>query len=316
MKHWYVKELSKLTQISTQTLHHYDRIDLLKPSVRLDNGYRLYSETDLLKLQQIIALKFFGFELAQIKTMLDADVDVLAHFSSQAKVLEEKAKSLFTASETLKNITADCSRDKSIPWETIIKLIEVYRMTQQIQNSWAGKVFTPDELKELINFEQELKTRFTEKELKAHEKEWDDIIREVNASVSKDPASSVGIALGKRCMEWVNSYFGKKYAPLRNAMWEKGFTQGVVNEEGATPQTFAWLDKAVDAYYRGRIYGILNHTDTLPHEVATNQWEELLEDMYGDELAPKREIFKSAMTDERVNPTGRDWLKKYFKKYQ
>lgn len=67
MKQWYVKELSQLTNVTMQTLHHYDRIDLLKPSVRLDNNYRLYSEKDLLKLQQIIALKFFGFELGQIK---------------------------------------------------------------------------------------------------------------------------------------------------------------------------------------------------------------------------------------------------------
>jgi len=51
-------------------LHHYDKIGLLKPSMRLSNGYRLYSETDLLKLQQIIALKFFGFELSQIKLLL------------------------------------------------------------------------------------------------------------------------------------------------------------------------------------------------------------------------------------------------------
>ena len=59
MAQWYVKELSKLTQVTVQTLHHYDRIGLLQPSVRLANGYRLYSEKDLLKLQQIIAFKFF-----------------------------------------------------------------------------------------------------------------------------------------------------------------------------------------------------------------------------------------------------------------
>ena len=47
MTQWYVKDLSKLTDVSVQTLHHYDRIDLLKPSVRLSNGYRVYSEKDL-----------------------------------------------------------------------------------------------------------------------------------------------------------------------------------------------------------------------------------------------------------------------------
>lgn len=46
MTKWYVKDLSKITGVSTQTLHHYDRIDLLKPSIRLANGYRVYSEKD------------------------------------------------------------------------------------------------------------------------------------------------------------------------------------------------------------------------------------------------------------------------------
>lgn len=55
MKQWYAKQLSKLTQVSVRTLHHYDKIGLLKPSLRLENGYRLYSEKDLLLLQQIIA---------------------------------------------------------------------------------------------------------------------------------------------------------------------------------------------------------------------------------------------------------------------
>ena len=80
MTHWYVKTLSKLTGVSVQTLHHYDHIGLLKPSVRLTNGYRLYSERDLLKLQQIIALKFFGFGLSQIKTLLTGNVETLGHF--------------------------------------------------------------------------------------------------------------------------------------------------------------------------------------------------------------------------------------------
>ena len=69
MAQWRIKEISDLTKISVRTLHHYDKIGLLKSSMRESNGYRWYSEGDLAKLQQIIALKFFGFSLGQIKTM-------------------------------------------------------------------------------------------------------------------------------------------------------------------------------------------------------------------------------------------------------
>lgn len=161
MTQWFVKDLSKLTGISVQTLHHYDRINLLKPSARLPNGYRVYSERDLLQLQQIIALKFFGFELSKIKALLTGNAGALEHFAIQAQLLEQKANTLFDASKALKSIVSDVADDKSIPWETILKLIEVYRMTQQLEHPWVKEIFTPDELKQYVAFQTELKINST-----------------------------------------------------------------------------------------------------------------------------------------------------------
>src|SRR3972149_8486576 len=157
MTQWYVKDLSKLTGVSVQTLHHYDRIDLLKRSVRLSNGYRVYSEKDLLQLQQIIALKYFGFKLSQIKALLGGNAGALEHFSVQAQLLAQKSKKLLDASNALKSIISDVKDDKSIPWETIIKLIEVYRMTENLDHSWVKEIFTPEELKQYAAFQTELK---------------------------------------------------------------------------------------------------------------------------------------------------------------
>src|SRR5580704_18924363 len=108
MKQWYAKELSQLTQVSVRTLHHYDKIGLLKPTLRQSNGYRLYSEKDLLKLQQIIALKFFGFELSQIKLLLAKQDDAIENFAMQSKFLQEKAETLLEASRILKRVTDNC----------------------------------------------------------------------------------------------------------------------------------------------------------------------------------------------------------------
>ena len=94
MTQWYVKDLSKLTGISVQTLHHYDRINLLTPSLRLRNGYRVDSEKDLLKLQQILALKFFGFELRQIKGLMIGKINAYDQLFIQAQLLSKKAHTL------------------------------------------------------------------------------------------------------------------------------------------------------------------------------------------------------------------------------
>jgi DNA-binding transcriptional MerR regulator len=282
MTQWYVKELSKLTHVSVQTLHHYDRIGLLVPSIRLTNGYRVYSEKDLLKLQQIIALKFFGFQLSQIKRLLSTDVDMIEHFSAQSQFLEEKAKTLFEASNTLKSIISECSHDKSISWETIIKLIEVYRMTQQLEKTWAGKALSQEELKQYASFEQNLNTKFTTDEQSIFEQNWDSLVNDVNKNITADPTSDLGITLGKRCMDWVNSLYGNEYNALRTAIWEKGFKGGHIGaEHNLSPEAIAWLDKAIDAYYRDRIYTVLGKVETHPHEVVLKAWEELLTDMYG-----------------------------------
>jgi len=123
MADFYVKDLSKLTGVSPQTLHHYDRIGLLKPSVRMANGYRLYGEKDLLRLKKIVSLKFFGFELSQIKILLESNANMTDHFLARAQFLEEKAGTLLEASKNIKNIISECHRDHLIPWDSIFKLV-------------------------------------------------------------------------------------------------------------------------------------------------------------------------------------------------
>jgi len=201
MTQWYVKDLSKLTSISVQTLHHYDRIGLMKPSIRLTNGYRLYSEKDLLKLQQIIALKFFGFKLAQIKTLLSGSVEMLEHLADQVNFLEQKAKILIDASKTLKAIISDVDDNKLIPWKSIIKLIEVYNMTKEIENTWVTTILTPDELKQYAAFESGLKTRFTEEDKEAMRKKWTNLLEQVSANIYQDPKSDVSLKIAKEWMD-------------------------------------------------------------------------------------------------------------------
>lgn len=310
MAEWYVKDLSKLTGISVQTLHHYDRIHLLKPSIRLPNGYRIYSEKDLLRLQQIIALKFFGFELSQIKKLLTNDADAIEHFSVQAVLLEKKATTLLDASNALKKISSETGDNKSIPWETIIKLIEVYRMTQQLEDSWVKEIFSQDELKEYVNLQAELKTHSTPGKKAAFEKSWANLMTEVARNLKNDPKSAIGIALGKQCMQWVNEVYGKKYAHLRTKTFEKGFAEGKgLTEAGLTPEMVSWLDKAMDAYWRDRIYGIFAQVGQTSVDVLLHLWTEVLDDMYGDDNTRKTEIYDLALADQKISKEAKAWLK-------
>ena len=67
-----VHEVSELTGVSVRALHHYDRIGLLHPSGRTDAGYRLYSDEDLERLQQIMLFRELEFPLKDIREIVEA----------------------------------------------------------------------------------------------------------------------------------------------------------------------------------------------------------------------------------------------------
>lgn len=312
MTQWLVKDLSKLTGVSVQTLHYYDKIDLLKPSLRLANAYRVYSEKDLLKLQQIIALKFFGFELAQIKILLAQESNVLKQFHSQAKVLEQKASALFDGARTLRNIIESVADNKSIPWETIIQMIEVYRMTEHLEHSWVKEIYTPEELKQYIEFEQQMKGGKVPEQKASFEKKWHQLLRELKKNLNQDPSSEIGIELGRKYITWVNEVYGKKYAHLRTKKWEQGFASGKGLEDvGLTPEIVSWIEQAMDAYWQKRLYGILDQIGIATDKVVLAQWQQALDDMYGDETERKQAVYEAVLTDKNLNAKAKSWLKSF-----
>jgi DNA-binding transcriptional MerR regulator len=65
-----VKDVSELTGISVRTLHYYDEIGLLAPD-RSRAGYRLYTDGDLIRLQQILIGRSLGLALEDIRRTLD-----------------------------------------------------------------------------------------------------------------------------------------------------------------------------------------------------------------------------------------------------
>lgn len=69
-RQWKVGDLAKLTGITVRTLRFYDQIGLFSPSAQTESGHRLYSETDLSRLHQILSLKELGLSLEEIKSAL------------------------------------------------------------------------------------------------------------------------------------------------------------------------------------------------------------------------------------------------------
>jgi DNA-binding transcriptional MerR regulator len=97
-----VGEVATLASVSVRTLHHYDELGLLTPSVRSGAGYRLYSDADVATLQQVLFFKELGFALGDIvKIMHDPKFDRLEALQMQRRMLQDKAAQLTLMAEAV-----------------------------------------------------------------------------------------------------------------------------------------------------------------------------------------------------------------------
>ena len=88
-----VKEVSKLAGVSVRTLHYYDAIGLLEPTKVTDAGYRMYDDTSLSRLQNILLFRELQFPLKEIKEILDSpNFNQEEAVAQQIKLLELQYK--------------------------------------------------------------------------------------------------------------------------------------------------------------------------------------------------------------------------------
>ena len=70
-KYYSIGEISKIYNISVDTLRHYEKINLLKPALKKESGYRYYSSEQIWKLNNIRNLRGLGLGLEDIKGFLE-----------------------------------------------------------------------------------------------------------------------------------------------------------------------------------------------------------------------------------------------------
>lgn len=112
MVHYTVKQLADLAGVTRRTLHYYDRIGLLNPTSVGENGYRYYTDRDMLQLQQIMFYREIGFSLSDIQRMLNApDFDLVGALKTHRSALTAQASRLNelirTVDQTILHIQGD-----------------------------------------------------------------------------------------------------------------------------------------------------------------------------------------------------------------
>ena len=107
-----VHEVAELTGITARTLHYYDEIGLLKPTKVTEAGYRMYDDTALSRLQNILLFRELEFPLKEIKEILNSpNFDPSEVIAQQIELLELQYKHIgelitFTREIQKKGVTA------------------------------------------------------------------------------------------------------------------------------------------------------------------------------------------------------------------
>lgn len=199
------REFARLTGVTVRTLHHYDRLGLLRPSRYSRAGYRLYRESDVARLEQIVGLKFIGFSLSEIKNILKSEhTDLAAALRRQREAIEEKRSRLQLAIRAIQRAESVITTNRQTNWEVFTKIIEVINM--QTNMDWTRKYYTEEAKQEIEKRAATIPSEIIEQA----QRDWAKLIKEVEAAVTakEDPAGSKAQSLAARWSELVRGFTG------------------------------------------------------------------------------------------------------------
>jgi len=199
-----VKEFAELAGITIRALHHYDRLGLLKPQ-RTPVGYRMYSLRDLERLEQIVALRFLGIPLRQIKTLLDRSaLDLPDALRLQRRVLEDKRSLLDRAINAIRDAEKAMRPGKPADAALLKKIIEVIEMQDNM--NWSKQYYSEEAQAKIEErkalWSPELQERVT--------REWTELFRDVEAAIAQEenPTGPKAQALAARWKKLVEGFTG------------------------------------------------------------------------------------------------------------
>jgi DNA-binding transcriptional MerR regulator len=221
-----IREFAKLTRVTVRTLHYYDQIGLLRPTIERPNGYRVYTDADLLKLQQIVTLKFMGFSLDEIRRLLESKgYEAVKALKVQAAAVKDEIGRLREASRAIDQVLARLEKDGRIHRQKLIKIMEVIQMGEDVKKAWHEKFFTEEELKKF----QELGKKYTPEDMAAYQNRWAAMIAEVKSNLGLDPASDKAQDLGRRWTALLNEVYGGQ--PALKTQIAKAYNAGAIPKE-------------------------------------------------------------------------------------
>lgn len=217
-----IGKLSKNTGVTVRTLDYYDEIGLLNPSSKTSGGHRLYNEDDVMRLERILALKYMGFSLEQIK-------DILVHstpnwqdsIQQQLELVRREQERLKMLEQALLNISYSIEFEGEVNWSIIFSTIQLFEQDPEDAFEQYKDYFSSEEMKKIMDMNA---ANMSEAEVKT----WLKVINDIKNNIDLDPASAQARQLVEAWANQADNMFGNDEQLLGN-MWEalQDFKEGI-----------------------------------------------------------------------------------------
>src|SRR5579872_92462 len=227
------REFAEKAGVTVRTLHHYDRIGLLKPAAMTGSGYRLYGKSELLRLERIVALKFIGLPLRSIQQLLDdSATDLATVLRDQHRAILKMRQHLDEVLRALDEAASTVVSGQRREWEALKNIIALMEMNKKMD--WVKSYYTPEQL-------ADLQSRGTPEVLAKGEADWKALLAEIEASLHEDPASEHAQSLAARWAALIEQFTGGDEGIRQNlqrlyadrATWPADFKQPYSDEAAA-----------------------------------------------------------------------------------
>ena len=187
--------------VTVRTLHHYDRLGLLKPSGRTQAGYRVYTDRDLARLEQIVALKFVGFSLKEIGYVLNREGDLLTALRTQREIMGEKRRQIDRAIAAIVQAEHAFSRGEASGFNALPRIIEVIAMQDNMQ--WTDKYYSAEAKAKLAKMREEDPDC-----ARRGQEQWTVLLADVDHAIAEgvEPASERAQELARRWSELIRAF--------------------------------------------------------------------------------------------------------------
>ncbi|WP_130859907.1 MerR family transcriptional regulator [Gracilibacillus phocaeensis] len=207
-----IGQLSKKTGVTVRTLDYYDEVQLLQPSSATEGGHRLYDDQDVLRLQQILALKYMGFSLELIKENLDNPAATWEQsLEQQLEMVKQQQRQLQALEQALRGVLHSVQMEDELKWPLIFDIIHLFQRDQDAVNQLYQKYLSEQEQEMIMQLQVERD--------KDDIQEWACIIRNVRAISHEHPGSEKAQRLAEQWMNKVHAMFGDNHQ-LQEKMWD------------------------------------------------------------------------------------------------